>query len=296
MILSCFKAPIEQNILQEHLRHLKEARHSIDNEPQEETPSKRVLGSGYFELCFSSVRYRQYPFKLVDLLQSGAEQSAAAAAFLSAPACTLDNFSLEFRKRFPTLSEITSSLALKQLRLVLSSISGTTFETERAHSKNLRQKRSRVMTHSMDFADLGVSHFARSSPHVAAALLGESPQIDSAPAKQHSDSDLQDTVVSKDKPRGQHDNKKAGGGGAWRAFLHQEAMTRSAEAVDSDSCRPGRSYFSSQSSQAYHALGDDQKKRLEVLGRSAAWLHRTALIEEQVCRWAPMKETNMHEN
>ena len=98
------------------------------------------------QFLVSLARHQQYPFKLVDLLQTGWRLEEAICEFITSPICVLDSFNLAFRSRYSNQEALASQQAQTELRFALASICATTFSTERVHSKNLRQKLSRVMT------------------------------------------------------------------------------------------------------------------------------------------------------
>ena len=225
-------------------------------------------------------RYRRYPLKLVHLLESAWQREEAIAQLLTAPACTLDPFSLHFRNQYPSAAAISGARAQAELTIMLSCISATTYGTERLHSKNLRQKRSRTMTHTMDVNDVGVSHTARSAPHIAAALEKEPPCHKSrhAPAKRKvTEAQLTDGDQPIKSTARRGGGGGGGGGGAWRTFVQMEALARSEKAlVEEKSLRAGR-VLQSGLGQRYRGLSADQKNKLEVVGKQRTLLHRTIL-------------------
>ena len=82
-------------------------------------------------------------------------------------------------------------------------LEGTTFTTERLHSKNGRRTLARRMTHQQDVAGLAAFHQSMAAPRWATDFITPSP-ADRAKPK---------AAVKKAA-------KSRGGGGAWRAMVH----------------------------------------------------------------------------
>eukprot|EP00971_Amphidinium_carterae_P347650 6489737-Amphidinium_carterae.2 len=88
----------------------------------------------------------RFPLRVFRLLLEGAAEEASR--LLEARACTLDDFSLQFRNTFGTIEAMTSECARQVLSSVLSMSSAHTFSTEVLHSVNARRCRTRVHTHT----------------------------------------------------------------------------------------------------------------------------------------------------
>ena len=211
--------------------------------------------------------------KLIDLLESGDAREQAIAEYLSAPSCLLDEFSQDFRRRHGTPESLRDDEARAELQLLFSTLIGNTFETERLHSKNLRQKRSRVMTHGADINDIGVNHTAWCAPHMAESLctqaFGRRQSARTCKKKGNSIAALESAK------RVQKKVLRCGGGGAWRTFVHMESRQRSSEALtQKNELRPGR-VLRAGLGRKYRQLTAAQRRRLNVLGRRATFMHRT---------------------
>ena len=128
----------------------------------------RVMG-GVFD--FLIARFRTYPLRLVDLLEGGFPAECAIAELLSSPECLLDEFTSKFRRENHTAEQLSSEEAKMALRVLLGEVSGTTYDVECAHSRNLCRQRARTMTHNIEMSDLGVGFAALSTPSVIGPLF-----------------------------------------------------------------------------------------------------------------------------
>ena len=211
-------------------------------------------------MAFDSVkqRFAAYPYKLADLVQVGRDGLEEALCFLSAPQCCLDSFSLEFRREFSTVDQLTSPLARTLLRALLSVLEGNTFSTERLHSQNARRILSRKMTHELSIHQAALFHTGVGAPaHVAslACEISHESQIDRKRKGPHVEPD----ACPPQKRR------KKGGGGAWRAFVHLQALSANERQ---------RGFQHKNLSQQYAAMDEDMRRRCVELGNVATSLHK----------------------
>ena len=153
-----------------------------------------------------------FPFELFKLIVDRTERKAEA--LLSTPKCRLDVFSMGFLSRFDTPDKLLSDDAHQVLCAIAAQMKLNTSSTERLHSVNGRAARSRVETHSIDIAHLGLQHMAFAGPsylrkHKSADKLQVGRRT-GRPNKRKFDN-VADA--------GDHKKKRRGGGGAWRAFV-----------------------------------------------------------------------------
>ena len=157
-------------------------------------------------------RVRGYPFALLSMLQAGQEQ-ATAAAVQSTSSCMLDRWSRKFLATFPG-QQLTGDDAIATLRLLAELGLGTTFSTERLHSKNLNRAKQR-QTRKADLHYLSLAHMGFSSPTAT---------LESPPSTRIS------TGRGPGRPRKDRPEKqKRGGGGAWRAYISLNFQMREVE-------------------------------------------------------------------
>ena len=122
----------------------------------------RMQASAYDSLV---VRYRAYPMRLVDIVSGDqTTKDKGMQELLTAPLCTLDEFALEIRRRWPDITSLSAADAQMELLVFLNSIAGTTFSTERLHSKTGRRVRSRVMTRRVGIKDIAAAHTGHVAP------------------------------------------------------------------------------------------------------------------------------------
>ena len=203
-------------------------------------------------------RFGTYPYRLSELLVPGSDGLEEALCFASAPACTLDEFSLAFRREFPTAELLTTPLARTLLRALLSSFEGNTFSTEQLHSQNARRILSRKMTHELSIHQAALFHAGVGAPKHVASLACE--QTGSILKRAREDPAPDDAPATKKR-------KKKGGGGAWRAFVHLQA-------VSADATQRG---FRRNLRQQYASMDDETRQRCQELGRVATSLRRQGL-------------------
>ena len=189
------------------------------------------------------IRFRTWPYRLSDLIHGDrASQEEAASIFWTASACQLDTYSVDLRSRLAEPSDLLSVPVQNELRMVLSSLTCNTYDTERLHSRNLRRLRSRAHTHRMTLADIGLPHMGFTSPRPVAPIFATFMAEESKIRKGKAAPNLPRSNTSKGKDRdpdrkpsetGEVDDelpgqkrRKAGAGGAWRAYCHLQGQGR----------------------------------------------------------------------
>ena len=222
------------------------------------------------------VRYAGWPYRLVDLLsEDPAVQEEGQACLLSARPCMLDEYSLNFRDAYPTKQDMSSAAAKAELFTVLATLVGTTFDTERLHSTNLRRLKARKQTHRMALHDIALCHMGVAATKVTAAVYKD----ESLPHMQHVP-ETSNTAKGKKPGRG--------GGGAWRAFVHIEGQTKLGS---------GKPDFR-ELARRYSYLTPDQKRFYQDVGYRGSMVHRHGLpsfpttvlaAQKQVCKTTPIK-------
>ena len=219
-----------------------------------------------YEYCI--MRFRAYPLKLVDLVSGGADKEMAVATFLSVPDCVLDPFSLSYRQAHPTPEALSDPKACATLRLFLAEVSGSTYDVECTHSRNLRKMRSRTMTHNIDVSDLSLGLAAVSAPAVLAPMLRVA----------------QDAKKMRDKgARRKKLKRRGGGGGAWRAYVHKKGQCQPGQPRTGRRCQLRSlaleySQLSQADKQSYKEAGKMATRRHKEGSRSfpATWLQACA--------------------
>ena len=213
------------------------------------------------------LRYRGYPFKLVELLCKNRDSATLAAVeLLSAPACTVDSYATSLRSRYNTVDLLLSDDCLLQLRAVLHNIIGTTFAVERLHSFNLRSIKSRCMTHSLTLEDMAVLHTAgKPVPQSGLYVVEAERRVAKLEEKHRKAKTLHGGETSGKRKR------QGGGGGAWRAFLHIAGQKIHARQRQLQGEPDGLS-----TSQRYRNLSDADRADLKTIGALATMRHQAA--------------------
>eukprot|EP00971_Amphidinium_carterae_P349429 6491015-Amphidinium_carterae.3 len=162
------------------------------------------------------LRNRAYPQKLVALVEGDFYSiHCAIAELLTAPPCCLDPFTAKLRSAYPQADDLAGGECQTLLRATLRHVSGTTYDTERLHSRNARRQLSRRMTHRPRACDLAIQHAGRGFPACVAGVFEIRGKHSQKGHKVH------EPIVEQVEDQTQ---KRRGSGGAWRAFLHCEAQ------------------------------------------------------------------------
>eukprot|EP00971_Amphidinium_carterae_P188011 3731835-Amphidinium_carterae.5 len=233
-------------------------------------------------------RYQVWPWRLFQLLDDPDEAVVheLLASAQSQPCC-LDPVSKHL------LATYEDNLLCEELKQILSALShlvkGTTFSTERAHSRNLRRQRQRATLKQMDLSELALTHVAVAGhPLLRQPLTGKSepklPQKRGRPS--HKEKLHRDAIALEQLTGGGHcamadprsdvaaDNgalpavkkRRHGGGGAYRAYCHLHHTGKfTKESLQSLST-------------AYRALSIEEKSHYENIGKlgtpgSQRWHH-----------------------
>ena len=204
------------------------------------------VGAVMYQLM--QLRLQGYPYKLFELLDPNLEKNTTAARLLGERACLRDSFTKAFLEKFSRSELLTSQESLLTLEIVARRAVGTTFSTERLHSKNLRRCRARL-THQPDVKHLGLSH--ADSACLAWAQIQNPSQTQSDDSKgrgrprKHSDK-------ATDKP-----STRKGAGGPWRAFVHSRLGGRPFSGPDIQALAV-----------AYHNLSPVEREHFNQLGEA----------------------------
>ena len=211
------------------------------------------LGSVCYQLV--KVPTRGFPFKLFKLLLPQYATQAFAQEVLQTRTCLLDRFSRDLLRQFNTPEALLSDEFKAILIAVARQGQGTTFTTERLHSKNLKTSLSR-QTHRVDVDHLALGHACWAAPSWCHFEVPSEQQIRKPrgrPPKRPVDIDEQEVVKK----------KRRGGGGAFRAFLHMELKGRS---FKPDVMQEMKS--------RYAALTPEQRARYIELGQAGSMSRR----------------------
>ena len=214
------------------------------------------------------VRLQQCPTKLLHLV-TAADKQRLAADILALPNCLVDSFTQGFIAAYPTVPELCGQKALQMLSCLTSHIQGTTFSTERLHSRNLQRAKLRSSRRRADVDHVALIHSGRAVPaHVAkaapvrrASRKRGRPKTKAAASEEHAQ---------------QGKRRRVGGGGAWRCFLNahlagEQLTTARVQAL----------------AQSYAALSPASKSIYKEGGRAGGpltlLLHGKTRIQDSTC-------------
>ena len=176
-----------------------------------------------------------WPWPLFKLLTSRTQETAAAlvGTFRERP-CLLDEWSRCFMTKYSSIQDLLSEEVHQILAALSTILRGTTYPTERAHSKNSRHVSKRVQCVSLDGASLGLVHAGSSGfqflrpPRPRGSKRGGAEACSSQPpaasrggCSNKRKRDAKESCAASHKLR-----RRRGGGGAWRAFLHLHGKGR----------------------------------------------------------------------
>ena len=185
---------------------------------------------------------------------------ARAAALLETPLCRRDAFSRKFLNEHNTVERLTSANCIQLLTAAAFLIRGTTFSTERAHSKNSRRARMRVQTHAMQAYTLALPHAAGATPRwLHPQYVSDLKRVAAKrgrPSKRTLEQAGDGGAADNDGPR-----RRSGGGGAWRAFLkHRLAGRQLPKSVDGMEALVNE----------YRNLGEHDRRMFKHIGTAGA--------------------------
>ena len=178
----------------------------------------------------------KFPFRLFSLLHQQTVENAQL--ILSRPACTRDEFTSTFLKQYPSANDLLGSECHQVLAMVAACIHSCTFTTERLHSKNIRRTRQRVSTQRADLTFMGLNHAGYAGPpwlrasrlHVTAKKnkkkRGRPVKKDDLEKLKTRKRRRMGEAASDSVQTGENFLQTAGGGGAWRSFLHSKMKGR----------------------------------------------------------------------
>ena len=106
-------------------------------------------------------------------LLSAHDNLAQVAEGILNTTCLLDRWSKSFVMAYPRADELSGSEALQTLHMLAELSLGTTFSTERIHSKNLQRARLR-RTNKADLEHLSLAHMGGAAP---TAVLSEAQVV-----------------------------------------------------------------------------------------------------------------------
>ena len=202
--------------------------------------------SGAASYYLLKTRHRWYPYLTFRILidDDKAEQ------FKTAPACTLDEFSLGFRQHYG-VDNITGECARAELIALLANLETDTASTEREHSTNERRNQFRVMTHDQTLPQLSAWFCGRKccgERGDASSTNSKGKGIDAAGGKKESS-----------QPAPDRDAYRKCWSWAWKAYLHVQARGRFLSAD-----------VNAELSSSYSRLTDEEKAFYVELGALAA--------------------------
>ena len=164
------------------------------------------------------LRTQHFPFKMFSLLQTEKRTMDYARELLATPHCLLDEMSSRLLAAYPTPFDLChNETFLQTLSAVALVWTGTTYSTERLHSRNARQGRAAAHTNIKTLEDLAVKHCASSGP----AWL-EAPAQTSVTSETRKRPLGRPPRQDSKKRRGGQGKRPRGGGGPWRAFIHHQ--------------------------------------------------------------------------
>ena len=246
-ILALHKQTATQEMLRETLASVKDATMWAW---MPETEDRSTL---IFKMAFCSAahvwqlvmqRFTAWPWRIFVLLEDQTE--VQARELLESAPCLRDPWTQKFMSKYATPAALVSEEAIQTLWALATMIEGNTFTTERLHSRNLRQMARRVQAKAMDITQLAWHHVATPGPF----WLPSTPLTDQKKRKRGRPKKAEGRARKLTK---QNRPKLVGGGGAWRAFLHERAgqfKTGDLTALAAE----------------YHALSPEEWQRFQMLG------------------------------
>ena len=201
------------------------------------------------------IRVQSLPYRLLTLLDTGADVIEQAEMVLRTPACMKDSFSAKFLAKFHTPHLLLSEAAQNILWIFARRARCSTYPTERLHSRNLRRAKCRVETQRVSVKDLALPH---------SGLTGATFALSDA-MQQEKTHTSQKRRIGRPPKRPEADpqnlpppkRRQAGAGGAWRAFLHHRLA--------------GQRFTSEMmldAKEAYHRLSVEDRAYYAELGRA----------------------------
>ena len=217
-----------------------------------------LFRSSVLRLCFRSSgvvalllkdKFEGMPWRIFSLIDDRTLENAQS--ILDLPECCHDEFSSAVVAIYPSATELIGEECIQMLLCVSSMMHMTTFGIERVHSQNARRRSKRVQTHNVDVADLASLHQAfacASYLRFHCYTLAEKPgtRRRGRPSK-HAEGRKRRRVGT------------TGGGGAWRAYIHERHRHRQ---MSRESLR--------QASLEYRQLTPLQMEHYKSLGRAGA--------------------------
>ena len=191
------------------------------------------------------LRCKGYPYKLFALLDTGSDKREVAQSLLDGPGCLKDKFSKDFLQQFPTVDLLTGKDSEFILRALGRQAFGSTYTTERLHSRNLKRTMARKSTHPADLAHLGLTHISYAGPMHRTPAVGKQ-------ARKEPHRPLGRPKKHKKRRRG-----SSGGGGAWRAYCHYHLQGQ-----------PLTASLMRSLAADYHALSLEQRQWYSDLGKA----------------------------
>ena len=198
-------------------------------------------------------RFSTYPWKLFQLLSNRSED--CATALLNERNCLKDEWSRAFLARYNTSEKLVGEECFQILSTVAVMLQTSTFSTERLHSVNLRQCKTRAHVKRMSAETVALKHGAVATlPWLHRHVLKKLPLEGSKKAKRGRPKIEREAEGSAKK-------RRTGAGGAWRAFVHVRCAGQN---------------FSQASllewSAEYRQLTPEQKAYFIELGKQGPWL------------------------
>ena len=161
-------------------------------------------------LYLTHILFSQWPYRLAGLL--GPTSDEEIVSLLSAPPCTLDGLSAHLREKWGTAEAMQSQRFKAIVAAYVHVVEGSTFSTERVHSKNSRRTHMRRWTHAQDISGIALFHQAVSAPRWSQCFMDAASLRKNTKDKSDEDATAERAVTVPVKRRG--------AGGAWRAMVH----------------------------------------------------------------------------
>lgn len=217
--------------------------------------------------------HAQFPFRLFDLLEPGANIAATAAKLLSEPPCMRDPYSAAFLQRHDTPQKLSSPTALSELvgvaALAHTDISAIECRHAQMRRVTLLRAAGAARTKSLECcsAELIFIRQRLLAEHAAAACNAPEqrrkagrPRLQKTPAKAKALSTAPHAVARRAKR-----SPRRGGGGPWRAFVSERFRGREMPKTKRE-WAPVRA--------EYRSLTGAEKARLAFVGRLMSFAHR----------------------
>ena len=202
------------------------------------------------------IRLESFPFtlfRLADPQSSQEELRENAAMILGSSACMRDPFTAKYLSKHRTVEQLSSPKSIMKLQLLSRKLLGSTYNTERLHSRNLKRAKNRVATHRANIKDVALPHVWWTGPQ---AFMPSQPRSLNSKKRELRETDEEVVCAEEEGPR---KKLRVGGGGSWRAFVDEQMGGQRFNDALIKAC-----------SERYRALSEEERQVYDKMGRAGA--------------------------